>query len=264
RVRILAAPLEAGRLHRACQHRLPVGHARQGDGVEHAEGMERVALVLHPGHRGVEEVEVEVGVVADQDRALAFVPLHRGTYHREHVVQRLAFGLGHAERMVEDDAGDLERLGIDLGARRRFEMRAGDFARDQLAVLVDLDRDRGQFQQRVPVPVETAGLHVDDDREVTAETIGHAPERASLRLGAGGGLGHAPRVTYDAPGSYAPGSCRVAVPSRLSRGGRPSPPWTRNHTFSAMLVAWSPMRSMFLAMNSRWVQEVMLRGSSIM
>src|SRR5690606_16650043 len=136
-------------------------------------------------------------------------------------------------------------------------------------VVVDLDRDRGQFQQRVPVPVETAGLHVDDDRQVTAEAFGHAPERTSLRLGAGGGLGHAARVTYRAPGSYAPSSyapssCRVAVPSRLSRGGRPSPPWTRNHTFSAMLVAWSPMRSMFLAMNSRWVQEVMLRGSCIM
>src|SRR5690606_14123634 len=175
------------------------------------------------------------------------------------VVQRFAFGLGHAERMVEDDAGDLERLRVDQGARRRLEMRAGDFAGDELAVVVDLDRDRGQFQQRVPVPVETAGLHVDDDRQVTAEAFGHAPERASLRLAAGGGLGHTPRVTYGAPASY-----RVAVPSRLSRGGRPSPPWTRNQTFSAMLVAWSPMRSMFLAMNSRWVQEVMLRGSSIM
>ena len=33
---------------------------------------------------------------------------------------------------------------------------------------------------------------------------------------------------------------------------------------SAILVAWSPMRSMFLAQNSRCVQGVMLRGSSIM
>lgn len=52
--------------------------------------------------------------------------------------------------------------------------------------------------------------------------------------------------------------------SRFSRGGRGSSPLTRNQTFSAMLVAWSPTRSMFLAMNSRCVQPVMLRASSIM
>src|SRR5262249_546277 len=43
--------------------------------------------------------------------------------------------------------------------------------------------------------------------------------------------------------------------------GRPS---NRKWMVSAMLVAWSPIRSMFLAMNSRCVQGLMLRGSSIM
>jgi hypothetical protein len=56
----------------------------------------------------------------------------------------------------------------------------------------------------------------------------------------------------------------VLLSSRFSRGGSSSSPLTRNQTFSAMLVAWSPMRSMFLAMNSRCVQAVMLRASSIM
>src|SRR5690606_36190393 len=54
------------------------------------------------------------------------------------------------------------------------------------------------------------------------------------------------------------------VVSRFSRGGRASAPWTRNPAFSAMLVAWSPMRSRFLAMNSRWVHGVIARASSIM
>ncbi len=56
----------------------------------------------------------------------------------------------------------------------------------------------------------------------------------------------------------------VLLSSRFSRGGNSSSPLTRNQTFSAMLVAWSPIRSMFLAMNSRCVQPVMLRASSIM
>ncbi len=56
----------------------------------------------------------------------------------------------------------------------------------------------------------------------------------------------------------------VLVSSRFSRGGSGCSPCTRNQTFSAMLVAWSPMRSRFLAMNSRCVHGVMLRGSSIM
>src|SRR3546814_10435551 len=85
---------------------LAVGHARKGHRVEHAEGMERVALVRHARDGGVEEVEVEVRVVADQDRALAFVLAHRRAHRREYVVQRLALGLGHAKGMVQDDAGD--------------------------------------------------------------------------------------------------------------------------------------------------------------
>src|SRR5690606_6414622 len=55
-----------------------------------------------------------------------------------------------------------------------------------------------------------------------------------------------------------PAAAQVAtlVSSRFSRGGRASSPWTRNQMFSAMLVAWSPTRSRFLAMNSRWVHGV--------
>jgi hypothetical protein len=41
-------------------------------------------------------------------------------------------------------------------------------------------------------------------------------------------------------------------------------PVTRLCTVSAMLVAWSPARSMFFEQKSRCVQNVMLRGSSIM
>ena len=57
---------------------------------------------------------------------------------------------------------------------------------------------------------------------------------------------------------------RLVVVSRFSRSPWGCSPCTRNQVFSAMLVAWSPMRSMFLAMNSRCVQAVIWRGSSAM
>src|SRR5690606_26038110 len=121
-----------------------------------------------------------------------------------------------------------------------------------LAVVVEFDRDRRELQQRVPVPVETTGLDVDHDRQVAAETLGHAPEGGVCGVAAGFWWGH--RGIVPRPLASIARKARsycVAVSSRLSRGGRPSPPWTRNQTFSAMLVAWSPMRSMFLAMNNR-------------
>ena len=73
-----------------------------------------------------------------------------------------------------------------------------------------------------------------------------------------------PRRVKAAPETAAGRGCYWLVRSPLARPGGRSSPCTRNQVFSAMLVAWSPMRSMFLAMNSRWVQPVMLRASSIM
>ena len=43
-----------------------------------------------------------------------------------------------------------------------------------------------------------------------------------------------------------------------------SSPVTRKWMYSAMLVEWSPMRSMFLAMNRRCAQDEIVRASSIM
>ena len=54
------------------------------------------------------------------------------------------------------------------------------------------------------------------------------------------------------------------VSALLRRSSVMARPCTMKYTVSAILVAWSPMRSMFLAENIRWMQNVMWRGSSIM
>ena len=112
-------------------------------------------------------------VVADQDRALAAVLLRTAARTGANTcVERVALGLGVAERVVEVDAGDLQRLRVDLGARRRHDMAAGDLADDQLAVFIEIDRRHRDLEQRVAVPVEAAGFHVDDHRQEAAEAGG--------------------------------------------------------------------------------------------
>ncbi len=133
--------------------------------------MERVALVTGAGHGGVDEAKVEMGVVADQDRALAAVFLHCCAHRGEDVVQCGLFFLGQPERMVEDDAGHFQRLRVDLQAFGRHYMGAGGLARVQQAVLVHLDRHCGYFQQRVALAVEAAGFHIHHHRQETAEAL---------------------------------------------------------------------------------------------
>src|SRR5690606_6643703 len=122
-------------------------------------------------------------VVPDQDGALAAVLLHRRTHRREYVVQRLALGLGEAEGMVEVDAGDLQRLRVDGGSRRGFDMGAGRLAKYQRAVVVDVEWYRGDFEQGVAVPVEAAGFHVHHHGQVAAEAAGERGDGGRGRSG---------------------------------------------------------------------------------
>ena len=118
RVRFLAVPFQPGGLHRARQHGLAVGDAGQRHRVEHAEGMERVALVAAARDRGVEEVEVEVRVVADQDRALAAVlAASRRAPAANTWSSASRSGLASRNGWSRIDAGDFQRLRVDLGAR---------------------------------------------------------------------------------------------------------------------------------------------------
>ncbi|KAG0959733.1 hypothetical protein G6F31_011356 [Rhizopus arrhizus] len=133
--------------------------------------MERIALVAGTRNGRIDETEVEMGVVADQDRALAAVLLHRGTHRDEDVVQCRFLFLGQPDRVVEDDAGHFQRLRIDLQALGRHHGCAGGLAGVEQAGLVHLDRHGGDFQQRIALAVETAGFHIDHHRQEAAEAL---------------------------------------------------------------------------------------------
>jgi len=106
------------------------------------------------------------------------------------MAQGVALGLGQAERVVQVDAGDFQRLGIDLGAGGGDEVRAGGLAGDEQALFVQLDGNGGHFQQGVAVPVEAAGLHVHHHRQEAAEAAGHRARRRGrgFVFGFGGGV----------------------------------------------------------------------------
>jgi hypothetical protein len=124
--------------------------------------MERIALA-GPGHGGVDEAQVEMGVVADRI-ALAAVLLHRRAYRGEDGPVRpssLASRNGWSRMMPVTS----QRLRVDLQALGRHHMGTGGLAGVEQAVLVHLDRHRGDFQQGVALAVEAAGFHVHHHRQ---------------------------------------------------------------------------------------------------
>src|SRR5690625_4645434 len=105
-MRAVAVEVESGGGDSLAQHSLSEREPGQRHGVEAAERMERIALVVRAAYRGVQEREVERGVVADENRALAAVGTNRLAHRREHEVERGALGHGAAQRAVGVDAGN--------------------------------------------------------------------------------------------------------------------------------------------------------------
>ena len=79
--------------------------------------MEGIALDLRARHGGIQEIEVEERVVADQHRAGTFGGAHRGAHLAEYALQRILLGNRRAQWMMWIDAGD--------GERGRLEVRPG-------------------------------------------------------------------------------------------------------------------------------------------
>ncbi len=84
-------PLQAGRQSRPHQHRLTEGDAAESGGIEAREGMERIALDLGARHRGIQEIQIEKGIVAHQHRARAIRGADGGSNFAEDALQRILF-----------------------------------------------------------------------------------------------------------------------------------------------------------------------------
>ena len=160
--------------------------------------MKRVALDLGALHRGVEEIQVEERVVADEHRPRAIGRAHRVPHDLEDLLQRVEFGNRRPQRVVRIDAVDRERCRLEVRARERHDVIAHGLAAREGAVAAHLDQDRGDFQQRIRLRVETARFDVDDDGEKAAKTR-RERDRVELRHG---GVSPARRQPTASPARY--------------------------------------------------------------
>ncbi len=145
--------------------------------------MERVALERRPIDRGIEKAKVETAVVPDQDRPLAAIGLERLTDTTEDLAQRLLFTHSHAQRVIQLDAGEIQRRLLDIGPGERFDTEEIGVLRKQQTLLVHADGDRGNFQQGIGGRIEATGLDIHHHRQVATETTGHRRfEAAAVRL----------------------------------------------------------------------------------
>src|SRR5215472_8849529 len=85
--------------------------------------MEGIALDVGARHRGVEEGEVEGGVVADENRAAAAAGAHRVADLAEDPLQRVALRDRRAQRVMRIDAGHRERLRVEARTRKGLHVK---------------------------------------------------------------------------------------------------------------------------------------------
>ena len=112
-------PAEPRRLGGLGQHRLPIGQPRQGHGIEDAEGVEGVVLVLGAIRQCLDKAQVETGVVPHQDSPIAAGGAYRPTDGGEDAVDRLMLGDGVAEGVIRVDLVEGQGPGVDLGTEER-------------------------------------------------------------------------------------------------------------------------------------------------
>src|SRR5205823_9130511 len=114
-------PLEPRDGYRFGEHRLSERRTGEGGGVEARERMKRIALDLRARDCGVQEAQVERGVVADQDRAAAAVGAQRVTDLAEDSLQGIALRQRRTQRVKGIDARDRERGGSQPFAGGRLD-----------------------------------------------------------------------------------------------------------------------------------------------
>ena len=84
-MRLVAIPAKPGGFNGSREHRLSQRQPRQGDRVESAEGMERIALETGSFHCGIDKTQIKKGVVSNQDGSVATCRFYGFMNRRENV-----------------------------------------------------------------------------------------------------------------------------------------------------------------------------------
>ena len=151
--------------------------------------MEGIALDLAAIDRGVEKAVVEGGVMAHQDGSGTAVCLDRLAHRTKYLAKRLGLADRHllAQRVIEADAGEIQRCLLHIGTGKGFDVVGEGGVGQQVAFRVHGQGDGGDLQQGVGFRVEAAGLDIHHHRQKTAKTLRHEF--------AGDQLAHAPLLS---------------------------------------------------------------------
>ena len=143
--------------------------------------MKRIALHLRARDGGVDEPQIEGGVVANQDRTAAAIATHRMANLPEDSLQGVTFGQRRTQRVKGVDAGDRQGRGIEPSALEGLDVEVMGGTAFQQPLAVHVDEHRGDLEQRVGGGMKAAGFHVDGHRQVTAEAPRHERRRRGWR-----------------------------------------------------------------------------------
>ena len=143
--------------------------------------MERVTLDLVALCYGVDELQIEESVVADEYGTVAALRLDLPAHELEYLAQSFVLVHRQAQRMERVDTGHFQRGRIQPRARERLDVIADGLAQVQTAIVIEPQQDRGDLEQRIGCRVEPARLHVHDHREEAAKAVGDSRGRVEIR-----------------------------------------------------------------------------------
>src|SRR3569623_1797644 len=142
--------------------------------------MEGVALDAGAGSGGGDEGEGERRIVAEQNRAGAIGGAHRAAERLKDALQGSVLRQRRTKWVIGVDTRKGKRGWSEAGARERQHVTRKGFVAMEATVLVQAERDGGNFQQRIGLRIEAARLHIDGDRQVAPVTVGESRDAAAL------------------------------------------------------------------------------------
>jgi hypothetical protein len=134
--------------------------------------MKGIALDLGARHRGIQEIQIERGIVTHQHGARAVGIADRSAHFAKDALQRIVFLDGRTQWMMGVNAVDRQRGGFHIRAGEGRHVKAVSLAARQAAVGAHFHQHGGNFQQRIGLGIEAAGFDIHHHGQKAAKARG--------------------------------------------------------------------------------------------
>ena len=173
-MRLCFVPPKARGYRCSCEDRLSKRDAANSRGVEATERVERVTLDRRAFHRLVEKTEVEMRVVANQDRTTAAVFAHRAPHLAKSPLQGVTLVNCGPQWMMRIDAIHGQRRWLHVGPLERLHVVTNRLTTAQQSFGIEVQQDSSDLEQCIGRAIEPAGFNVNYNWQKTAEAVCHS------------------------------------------------------------------------------------------